>query len=1039
MTHGEGGAIIGPRVIQITPPDMSSLLRAALGLGGALLLVLAWCGSDARAQVVIRERVEVTPGLAGDEPVRTVAGQGGAYVIHGLLDASSASAPLSAPVSVTTTSGAAYSGNASAGFSLVETTIDDATCAFPITSYWYDAVPEAEVLRISLAEGEKIRRITVTRPDGSDHTIYDEPNGGLPQGGISGWLSYGCSGAGGVQQHCECCEETQGADNVTFQLGARYAPTPVVWPDELRVEFDDDDLACGETTVVRATAWGAGQERPLTDDTIIRLTLPNATFAELAWGGATGASLDVPTGRCRPDTLPCARGCGGLTAGVSVELRVETIGSQPYLFEAATMTVGGPGHPCYGGCPLPLAHFGVAAALDTVLVGGTSRVVLTPRDADGNAITLDAATLVWLGLEPEGPPSFSGSGEHPWGRLVHVAGGDTTGVDVSAAQAWGALSAAPLYYLADGEVPAEAVEVEVSAEVAGRPETRGSDDLVLAAPAARLLRQDDTEVTDDYLMVSRFVTNDRLGSAGFSSGFTTVAEDPVLAGTGGGDRFTFRPEVSNVERCNKVEFRLRVLRDGTPIRFRPGDGQEQEGGDEYYEYDARGDGNAPGVCRGNQFIRLVSNAPPEVASQIPTNAPSDYDDEYEDERTVRVQLGDVVQVTTAFDGVEDATSAVEKRVGQEPEVTGSPDAVRTVAVNWSERSGLSSAADVVTARMSEDLAQAAVAFEQTGTTAAYREVQDVLRLRILAALPSQNYETWRSLIGGTVRVRVTLSDGTAFDASYTYAAGVRLDNIATGLRRSMIDQSGGRLSVGLPDVLGNTAICYDESEPFAAFVLVERGAAAMSFGPPIGVGEVALELFLVDYQHLYGSMTQAAAMNHRDDDLLTMDAIVVEPDAIWKDATNDHKLWGASFPYEGDDEGSGGILTSVNATLLDARAADALDDFPYVAGHEAGHLLLGEAYPGHDPADNTHHPDPTNLLFAGADEDDVERYDYHKRLTKAQVDHLRARHEPEDPGQSLPTYPRLFQRRSAQNLLPPDPHAEMTPPGAVGAGPASND
>ena len=448
------------------------------------------------------------------------------------------------------------------------------------------------------------------------------------------------------------------------------------------------------------------------------------------------------------------------------------------------------------------------------------------------------------------------------------------------------------------------------------------------------------------------------------------------------------------------------------MSFRPGDGQEGEGsGSEYYRFDERHDDN--GECRAKKFIRFVSNAPPDAAHlPVPPNVPQDptdtpeYDDEYNDKQTIRVELGDDVLFTVEKDGDLLPVQNLQLHVGltsSQPE----PDAIRVVEVHWNTLSGLSSAPDLVTDRMSEDFAQASIRFENAGETAS-TEVQNVLRLRIAGgadpdpANPIGYYHRWRPASGGTIGVQATLAAGAVINASYTYTVDESLYQIVEQLRNDIHQESGGVLNVG------NTPVFVDRVEPMDVYILVDKGND-VTFAPPTSSLEIDLDReFEVNYKHLYGPLAQAVAMNHRDgvEDVLTMDIVVVQKDALWMDASTNVPLNGIAFIYDGDDYP--GFLRASNAFLLDVEAANAVDDYPATAGHEAGHILLRGNYPGADPNDPRHDGDTTNLLFPGAESRDAETYTYHKRLTLEQAEDIREEH---DPGHSSanPDQPRLLQ------------------------------
>lgn len=538
------------------------------------------------------------------------------------------------------------------------------------------------------------------------------------------------------------------------------------------------------------------------------------------------------------------------------------------------------------------------------------------------------------------------------------------------------------------------------------------------AEEVEFLKQNDDEIPteeedpDAVLMVSKFRTDDRLsGSVGFESGFSTIIEDSTLGSTNAGDAFTFRPQAANLSKCRNVEFRLRVYRDGLPVSFRSGDGQQTDTtGAEYYRYEARSgtldDGNK--ACRARKHIRLVSNAPPPQAL-LPPNPrwTPEYDDEYRNEQTVRVELGDSVRVTVAIGGREKEATGAALHIGR-PSSEDGPYARRAVAVSWNTLTALSSAPDTVTARMSEDFAQVGIFFEKARDTT-YTEVQNVVRLRINNPGRNDNNQTWTPLQSDTLAMQVQLHDNTTIDAEYVYQTSDNLQSIAQQLRTALTVASGGRLNA-----VTNTPTYSDHGDTLAFYILVDRGNP-VTFPSLTGSDEIRLQEYTVNHRHLYDAMMQAVAMNYRDAADSTMDAIVTRLNSLWEDSDSTRHFWGVAFPY--DDGDFPGLISAANAMLLDLKSADEIDDLPSVAGHEAGHILLRAGYPA---ALGDHHVDTTgvvdtthsalrsNIMWGkGTAPDDAERYGYHKRFTQAQAEEMRREHDPL-PGSNQP---RLLRRR----------------------------
>lgn len=940
-----------------------------------------------RTGVVIRERVEVQPPVTTAARASRPAACSGPVVGYAVYRPGHTSdsvpliesigRPLDATLSVTTECGT-YDASLVGAYVL----IDEGPYPFAnnVTWYRYEPVDGAEILRVPLHRNETVISATYTAVDlsftvpyPSDFTAGDDASHRM-----------GCS-----QSNCQ--RSPPGAVLFTYRTTEGFATEwEKLWPEE---------VSCGSTTSLAALGRRAdGAEGYVAPQGLTTMdiysgpgTVASGSGSVTAFGSLPSTVREVVSGGVRFVAPACG---GGFQPAVS----------QVYL-------VGGIG---FAGGPITITStpgaLAVTADPDTVAAGGEVRFAVdAPGLAPETPVTLSVPDLTLGGFVPDGPVARRGSGER-------VASVTRTLADVGNVR----------FVAADDVLVAAAVTVTA----AGGGRTGTVAVTVLPPPIVDWLTVQDSTYTRDYLFVSRFPTDQRFPrderfiTADFNS---TVAEDLPTAGASGGDAFTVRPRLNmagafgeDVD-CSHIQFHLRVLRNGTPVEFRSGDDAQGVPPTEYeYGADWASRAEKRGECRSKRFIRFVSNAPPGAGGSPGTanQHGGTYDDEFGGSRTVRVQLGDsvVVWAVATIGGRRDTTAAVSLPIGAPGADLTDPFVPARVNVHWAVPAGGTAAPDVVTDRMSEDVAQAGIRFNLAPSVTPYTPVQNTFRLRLPSATGSDP-NVWRTTVGGTVGATVTLDGGATWSADYTYAANVSFLSVARGLLAALAAQSGGVMD-------GNVSASATSAEiadaPDLSFVLLlAKGRDFSDIAPRFTGGDVRAELFPLNYGHLYGPMAAAAAMNFRDGDRETMDVVALGANALFEDATNTFQLNGSAYPRDAVDVNPNPAvaerLTPINTVLLDGRAADAADDLPSTAGHEAAHVLLNGAYAGAagtgaacDEPDR-HDLDPTNLVACGgASLTGVEGYGYHKRLTQAQAEDIRTDHGPSQDPSEQGLRPRLL-------------------------------
>ena len=505
----------------------------------------------------------------------------------------------------------------------------------------------------------------------------------------------------------------------------------------------------------------------------------------------------------------------------------------------------------------------------------------------------------------------------------------------------------------------------------------------LDAPQIRFLRQDDelipTEEEDAdeaVLMVSKFVTDEELpGAVGFTSPYATGGPDAGL-----GDLHTFRPQVIGLDAgvAETISFRVEVLREGQPTEysatFEAVEGVLENGAVAY---------------RGRQHLRLVSNAPPPGAPGF-----ADYDDEYAEDQTILVKLGDTVKVTALIDdgGQETEYATVELPVGRPANEDGR-NAIRRAELNWITYEDVDAVPATITDRMSEDWAQAAVRYEEAGSrTFSQNDLGNVVQIRFRRRGPLRGPYS-EAPEAGVFSITLELGNGTTVPVSVAYAQGDNLYAVAQraqdAIRAAAADLTESVARVA--DVRDDGGLVNPlRAERFYLIVGPGSGARVVEQGGNDVIGLDDAEFGLDDSLEplpLYD--LRAIALTLKDADPQTIDVLVLRNNALGA------SLAGSS-PYGLTADASDSEIGST--IFLVEKTADESDDWGTVAGHEVGHALLAGTGNG------DHSPVLTNLMYGSAFDPEAgvlaeyENYGDPKRLTEAQQDQVRADSGPQNGG-----------------------------------------
>lgn len=487
-----------------------------------------------------------------------------------------------------------------------------------------------------------------------------------------------------------------------------------------------------------------------------------------------------------------------------------------------------------------------------------------------------------------------------------------------------------------------------------------ADVAVYPQPVVRVIRQNTDPVPasgpDAYLMVSKVRPDWLLPGSGQS--FRGTWGGGPFRNTGEGrpnpsleyDPDTYRIEVRGLPPSipdRRVELRLDLQ--GEPI-WETG----REGGPTLpfaaYEAVCNTIGTEK-TCRSERSIRLVSNARPARGAYAVFGG--GYDDEVAGTQTIRVGLGSQVRVAgylTADGSVAErelAPGGVTLPVGQSAAPSGAPrsdDTVRQALLQWhtyQKASGqtLASEPDLITARMSEDWAQASILFRQAAPP------------RIVSATSPRNM------------LVVTVPDPAAL--AQMQSGGTVSGVIGQGgVRQSFSVQVGAggpstaaAISNAITGALLNTPINPPDAFSLdgrgaTSFALVFSGAAVLDFTDVPGLVNLvrfneSLELESVgplDRNEAVQALARAVQTPGQSATVAGQNVavinVVVAPLPAIRSAANSTSL----LAFATDDK----ERARPNTLILNENAANERDGQGTVAGHEIGHVLLVGAFSGSD-------------------------------------------------------------------------------------------
>ncbi len=585
-------------------------------------------------------------------------------------------------------------------------------------------------------------------------------------------------------------------------------------------------------------------------------------------------------------------------------------------------------------------------------------------DRDSILVT-EAARLTVEGVtDPDAEITLTSA--TPYGRLVRVASGDTTAV--AGPLAWSEIEGSEILFVADGKWPKVDAAVQVKGTLSDG--SSGTTTLAVLAPKVRFVRQDDAliptpseDTANACVRVSKFKTDVELpGSVGFDS--------PYAAGqsrAGNGDPDTFRPQVMGVATGRTVEFRIEVERGGATVgsaTVAAVEGvQTTSGGASVVTY------------RASKHLRLVSNAPP------PSGRPSGsrYDDEHAGDQTLRVELSDVVRAYLVVDG-KDTGGLFELPVGRPGSESGR-NAARTGRLVWHTFNRVNSDPAFVRDRVSEDWAQASIQFENIGAGDSFSSaVDDNL---ILVEFGRSERRSGRTSSAGSLTATVAVGGASPQTLTLTYAEDLTLLGVVAVLRQQIADQLG----LSALNIHFQSAVTLDESKAeLARLNAVDRFFLAIAPGQNITVSNVRgdravrLRTQSFNYNSLAFHEVAAVGRNVGDGDDETIDVVVL-PNGSLRGATVGREVKGKGIPKSFDT--AGGVP---NTMYLSEDGADGSDEFPMVAGHELGHVLLEV---GHNDPGSKNPFGPIELM-SGRVTDRVEDLSSAKRLTESIQDRARS-------------------------------------------------
>ena len=411
------------------------------------------------------------------------------------------------------------------------------------------------------------------------------------------------------------------------------------------------------------------------------------------------------------------------------------------------------------------------------------------------------------------------------------------------------------------------------------------------------------------------------------------------------DLYTLRHELTGLNPGANVEFKMTVLR---PLAGGPPSVIQSE------TYAAVGDG--AGAYRGDRSVRFVSNTRPESA---PSSAR--YDDAIGSDmpdQTPVVRLGDIVRFEALVEGVVART--LDYTVGRPASETG-PLAERRVTLNWRTSRHLDRAAatDEIADRASEDWAQAAISVvnKPAGQRDALWGNFDALLSNVI-----ELYLEDRGAIldvQGTFTLPVQRTSGSCSrDPSVTYSAGSTLHQLRDDLIAEIQSTCGLRVAWTPNAAVGgasNSSGTFVDPADATGFYLTIGAAHEVSLSED-GViqGEVVATRRVINTRRpLSLPALGAVAAALRDDDPATVDVIALPKSVLrgdaddrgssvlgfgFDDSRTDYPLYNVLFVGELNE-------ADIGAGFRVVSAVDAYDDFPFVVGHELGHVLAGGGHP----------------------------------------------------------------------------------------------
>ena len=506
-----------------------------------------------------------------------------------------------------------------------------------------------------------------------------------------------------------------------------------------------------------------------------------------------------------------------------------------------------------------LASFRVDADPDTLGLGAEAIVGIEPIDADSAVLRLPSTTELSLSLDGATGPSLEGEG---FGLLrlepTEPEGQDETerelpivpleAVCAERLSIWAAerLESEPPVLVSvrspltgtqkwviqkktppartdvQRELPPDviAIDVELFPSDWG-PGGQGEGEAVVAT-SAQVLRQNGAPIPttgpDAYLMVSK-VRPDWLlptGAQPFSNtGYEGNTPFPNVGTASDGTHYdpdTYRLEVSGIPTAFAAS-ELRIWLDlettlGGPVPILE---RGHEGEDVLsratYEVVCEDQGDETQTCRSKQFVRLVSNARPQIGAF--TGAGGQYDDEKSGLQTIRAELLDKARVGVQALVQENNTDVIHNlgapsqglSVGQPPTFA-SDDAVREASLAWftyadADGSRLPSAPGTITDRMSEDWAQASVQYTMSRPPVDV-QAEDATNVVFLGL-------SERTRRAGSLRTVIDTDSGTR-TVETSYEAGFPAASVATILSNDIRVASGGQVRVFIHSRKGGKSI-----------------------------------------------------------------------------------------------------------------------------------------------------------------------------------------------------------------------------------------